>query len=85
MLKSIESLYQHVRNTMVWFVLYFVLQTVIWITLAILILIYPQALFILFSCFFVLLSAISIYFALVAAKYAFRLKKLKDKISLIRK
>lgn len=85
MLKSLNALYGHVRNTLLWFFFYFILQTIIWITLAILILVYPQALFILFSVFFVLFAAISIYFALVTAKYAFKIKKMKDKLSILKK
>ncbi|NQT49425.1 hypothetical protein HQ571_01895 [Candidatus Kuenenbacteria bacterium] len=80
MLKALDNLYHNVRNTLVWLVVYFALQVVLWVALAVLILIYPQALFILFSVFFVLLAALNVYLALIALKYSLRLKKLKDKL-----
>lgn len=78
MLNFLEHLYNHARNTMIWFIVYFVLQTLIWIALGVLVLIYPQTLFILVAVFFVLLAAVNIYLALIFVKFAYKLKKAKD-------
>ena len=78
MLNFLEKFYAHTRNTLVWFVVYFVLQTIIWIALGVLILVFPQTLFILVAIFFVLLAAVNVYFALIFVKYIHRLKKLRQ-------
>ena len=77
----IKSFYDHVRNTLVWFVIYFILQAIIWALLGVLIMLYPQALFTLVIIFFFLLSAVSIYFAVLIARYVLKLKKIKELIS----
>ena len=82
MLNFLEHLYEHARNTLLWFIVYFFLQTLIWIALGILILLYPQTLFILVAVFFVLLAAINIYLSLIFIKFAYRLKKAKDLIKI---
>ncbi len=82
MLNFLENLYHHSRTTLMWFVVYFVIQTVIWISLGVLILLYPQTLFILVALFFVLFSAVNLYFAIVFASYFHKLKKLKTAIRL---
>ncbi len=79
-LNFIKEFYLSVRNTLVWFVVYFMLQALIWAALAVLILVYPQALYVLAAAFFFVLAVVSIYFGCVIIKYARKLKKLKDTI-----
>ena len=81
MLDFLKDFYQNVRNTLVWFVIYFLLQALIWIALAVLIVLYPQALVILASIFFFILSVVSIFLACVVMKYVRKLKKVKDLLS----
>ncbi len=78
MLHLVESLYSHARNTLIWFIIYFVIQMIIWAAMAALILIYPQTLFILVAVFFVLLAALNIYLALIFCKFLYKLKKAKS-------
>ncbi|MBT5337833.1 hypothetical protein HN858_02865 [Candidatus Falkowbacteria bacterium] len=82
MLHFLEKFYQHTRNTLMWFIVYFVLQTVIWIALGVLVLVYPQTLFILFALFFVLIAAVNVYFAILFIHYFTKLKKLKDTLKI---
>jgi len=79
-LEFLQSFYHHMRNALLWFAIYFLLQTIIWIALAILIWYYPQALFILVVIFFCVLAIVSLYFSIVVFKYVYKLKKLKDLI-----
>ncbi|HMB26435.1 MAG TPA: hypothetical protein VKP03_03380 [Patescibacteria group bacterium] len=78
MLNFLENLYQHTRNTLVWFIIYFALQTIIWVALGVLILLHPQTLFILVAVFFVLIAALNLYFGLLFIRYAIKLKKIKS-------
>lgn len=78
MMEFLEGFYQQIRNTLVWFVIYFIIQTVLLVALAILILIYPEALFILVAICFIGLAVVSLYFAAVFIKYTLKLKKIKD-------
>jgi len=77
-LEFLENIYDHIRNTLVWFVVYFLVQAIIWIALAILIWLFPDALFILAIIFFVILALISLYFACMFIKYLRKLGKIKD-------
>jgi len=79
-LNFIKEFYQSVRNTLVWFIVYFFLQAAIWAALAILILVYPQALYVLAAVFFFVLAVVSIYFGAVIIKYTCKLKKIKDTV-----
>ena len=81
MINVLKDFYQNVRNTLVWFVIYFFMQALIWIALAILILVYPQALYVLAAIFFFILSFVSFYFACVVIKYVRKLKNVKDMLS----
>jgi hypothetical protein len=81
MLDFLKDFYLNVRNTLVWFVIYFVLQAVIWVALAILVILYPQALVILAAIFFFILSVVSLFLAFVVIKYVKKLKKVKDLLS----
>jgi len=80
MFQRLHDLYRHLQNTLLWFVVYFVLQTIIWIALAILILFYPQALFVIVVITFALLAVVSFYFALMFIRYSMKLKDLKKLI-----
>jgi len=80
-LNFLKDFYHNVRNTFIWFVVYFFLQAIIWIALAILILVYPQALYVLAAVFFFILAIVSFYFACVVIKYARKIKKLKDALT----
>jgi len=82
MFQFLEKFYEHSRNTLIWFIIYFVLQAVIWIALGILILIYPQTLFLLVSLFFILFAAVNIYFALIFLRYTWKLKQVKDALKI---
>jgi len=55
-LDFLKDFYHNVRNTLIWFVVYFFLQAIIWIVLAVLILLYPQALYVLATVFFFILA-----------------------------
>ncbi|MBI5077608.1 hypothetical protein HZB94_04480 [Candidatus Falkowbacteria bacterium] len=81
MLKFVEHFYHHVRNTIIWFVIYFALQTIIWVALGVVILMYPAALFILVAIFFVLFAAVNLYFMALFIRCAIKLKHLKDLVS----
>lgn len=81
MLDFLKDFYLNVRNTLVWFVIYFVLQAVIWVALAILVILYPQALVLLAAIFFFILSIVSLFLACVVIKYVKKLKKVKDLLS----
>lgn len=81
MLDFLKDFYLNVRNTLVWFVIYFVLQAIIWVALAILVILYPQALVVLAAIFFFVLSVVSIFLACVVIKYVRKLKKVKDLLS----
>lgn len=74
----LKHFYQHVHNSLVWLIVYFAFQTIILVALALLIWIYPQALFILISLLFLLLAVISIFLACIISKYVFKLKKVKN-------
>lgn len=74
----IKEFYLDVRNTLVWFVVYFFLQAIIWIGVAVLIWLYPQTLQVLATIALVVLAVVSLYFGILFAKYAHKLKKLKD-------
>lgn len=76
MLHFVENFYFHVRNTLVWFVVYFFIQAMIWIALGLLIIIYPQALFIIAAAFFVVLAGLNMYFVFLFIRYAMKLKKM---------
>ncbi len=77
-LNFVRDLYHSVRNTLIWFVVYFLLQAIIWVVLAFLILAYPQALRILVATFFFVFAVVSLYFAGIVIKYTRKLKKLKN-------
>jgi len=81
MLKFLEHFYQNIRNTLIWFIVYFALQTIIWSALGAVILLYPAALFILVAIFFVLFAAVNLYFMALFIRYAVKLKNLKDLVS----
>ena len=74
----IEEIYLHLRNTILWFVIYLFLQAILWVALALLIWVYPQALFVLVSVFFVLIALISLYFAFLLIGYLRKLHKIKQ-------
>ena len=80
MFQRLHDLYRHLQNTLMWFVVYFILQTLIWIALATLIWFYPQALFVIVAIMFILLAIISLYFAIMFIRYAVKLKELKKLI-----
>lgn len=77
-LNVLKDFYLHLRNTLVWFVVYFFIQAIIWLGLAALIWIYPQTLAILATIALVVLSVVSIYFGILFTRYACKLKKIKD-------
>jgi len=79
-MELIEHLYHHVRNSLLWLTVYFFLQFGILIALAVLIWLYPQALFLLAVIFFCLLGAVSLYFAIIVLRYVLKVKKLHDLI-----
>lgn len=81
MMNILKDFYQNVRNTMVWFVVYFILQAAIWVALAVLVLIYPQFLTILAAIFFFVIAVVSLYFGCVIIKYVRKLKNVKDMIT----
>ena len=81
MLNIFQGLHAHIRNTLVWFIVYFIMQTIIWAAMAVLVILYPQTLFILVSVFFILLAALNIYLILIFARYLWKLRKLKNKLS----
>ncbi|MFH1766700.1 MAG: hypothetical protein ABH826_01250 [Patescibacteria group bacterium] len=81
-LNFIKDLYNYIRKSMMWVIVYFVAQTLIWVLLAILVLLYPDTLRILAVVFFFVLAAISFYFIILVSKYARKFKKLKDLLSL---
>lgn len=81
MLKFLEHFYHHIRNTVIWFIIYFALQMIIWVALGVMILIYPATLFLLVAIFFVLFAAVNLYFMALFIRYAIKLKHLKDLIS----
>jgi hypothetical protein len=66
---------------LIWFIVYFALQTIIWSALGVVILLYPAALFILVAIFFVLFAAVNLYFMALFIRYAVKLKNLKDLVS----
>jgi hypothetical protein len=66
---------------LIWFIVYFALQTIIWSALGAVILLYPAALFILVAIFFVLFAAVNLYFMALFIRYAVKLKNLKDLVS----
>jgi hypothetical protein len=76
----LKEFYDHVRSTLVWAVVYLVAQTLIWVTLGILVLIYPEALAVLFGIFFLILAAVTCYVAIVVGGYLRKLKKIKNLI-----
>ncbi len=78
MIAFLENLYAHARNTLVWFIVYFILQAIIWTVMGVLVLIYPQILFVLMAIFFVLFGALNLYFMLIFIGYALKLKRIKD-------
>ncbi|MFH0780299.1 MAG: hypothetical protein V1928_05645 [Parcubacteria group bacterium] len=77
----LKHFYHHVRGTLIWFVVYFFLHAIIWSTLGVLIWLYPQALFVLASLFFFIITIVSLYFAILFIRYALKLKKIKDLLS----
>ncbi|MFA6537448.1 MAG: hypothetical protein WCT18_03545 [Patescibacteria group bacterium] len=77
MFNFLEQFHQSVRNTIIWFIVYFVLQAIVWLTMGILILIYPQTLFILVAIFFVIFAALNLYFMLIFIRYAIKLHRIK--------
>ena len=77
-LEFLENIYDHIRNTLVWFIVYFILQAFIWAVLAILIWIYPQALFVLVSIFFFVIAIVSLYFAIMFIGYLKKVRKFKN-------
>jgi hypothetical protein len=80
-LNFLKDFYQSVRNTLVWFVVYFLLQAIIWIALGVLILVYPQALYVLAAIFFFVLAVVSIYVGFMISRYVRKLKKIKSMLS----
>ncbi|MBU1132632.1 hypothetical protein KKC32_05320 [Patescibacteria group bacterium] len=76
----LREFYHNVRNTFIWILLYFIVQALIWLALAVLVFMYPESLAILFGVFFVILSVVCIYSAILVSRYAMKLKALKDMI-----
>jgi len=58
-------------------VVYFFIQALIWVALALLIWMYPSALFMLVVIFFSLLALISLYFAFMLMGYLKKLHQIK--------
>ncbi|MEK7511950.1 MAG: hypothetical protein AAB575_02945 [Patescibacteria group bacterium] len=57
------------------------MQTIIWAAMAVLVILYPETLFILVSVFFILLAALNIYLILIFCNYLFKLRKFKKLLS----
>lgn len=79
-LNVIKEFYLQVRNSLVGLLVFFVLQGLILIALSVLIFLYPESLTILFGVFFGALALVSLYVAIMIARYTFKLKKLKEDI-----
>ncbi len=80
-LNVLKDFYLQLRNTMIWFVVYFFLQTLIWIAVAILIWLYPQTINVLATIALAILAVVSFYFGVLFTRYVLKLKKLKDVVS----
>lgn len=78
-LKFLEDFYKSIRKTMVSLIAYFVLQTIFWILLGVLIVAYPYSLNIIFTIFFIVIGIVSLYFAILITGYLNKMKKIKDK------
>ena len=80
-LNVLKDFYQQVRNTLVWFVVYFFAQAIIWITVAILVWLYPQTINVLATIALAVLAFISVYFGILFTRIVLKLKDLKDAIT----
>jgi hypothetical protein len=77
MLEFLDKFYRHIRNALLWFAIYFIVQALIWVALAILIWFYPQSLFLLVVIFFSVLALVSLYFGVVFLGFLLKVKKIK--------
>jgi hypothetical protein len=77
----LKDFYLQVRNTLVWFVVYFFAQAIIWITVAVLIWLYPQTINVLATIALAVLSLVSVYFGILFTRMVLKLKDLKDAIT----
>ena len=80
-LNVLKDFYLQVRNTLIWFVVYFFLQAIIWIAVAICVWVYPQTINVLATIALAVLAITSIYFGILFTRMVLKLKKIKDVIS----
>lgn len=77
----LKDFYESVRNSMAYTMMYFILMSIAWILLAVLIVLYPQALVLIFATVFSVFALIGFYFAFMVGKYLMKLKQIKDKVT----
>jgi hypothetical protein len=75
---TLDKIYHFVRRLMFEFLIYFLLQSLLLIVLAIIILIFPYSLNVLVSLFFLVSALIGIYVVIRVAILFHKIKKLKD-------
>jgi len=76
----LKDFYENIRNSLLGIMVYFILQSLVWIALAILIIMYPQSLMIIFAVVFCVFALLGFYFAFIFARYLSKLKKIKDAV-----
>jgi uncharacterized membrane protein HdeD (DUF308 family) len=79
-MEALQNIYKNLRNSLMSIFLYFLLQTILFVTLAILIVVYPFALVLFFAMFLIVLAIISLIIAIKVKKYHGGLKKVKEMI-----
>lgn len=73
--------YQHVRDSLLWLVVYFIMQALIWIGFGIIIWLYPQALKVFVCAALAVLTITSLYLAAIVGHYVWKLKRIKNLIT----
>jgi hypothetical protein len=75
---KLDQLYRFIRKLLFEVLLYFVLQSLLLIVLAVVIVLYPYALNLMVSLFFVIMAAIGLYVAIRIGILFHKVKKVKD-------
>lgn len=77
-MEALQNIYKNLRSSLLNLCIYFLLQAILFVLLAVLIVIYPFAAVLLFSLFLITLAIISLVVAIKVKKYHGGLRRIKE-------
>lgn len=79
-MEGLQGIYKSLRNALLSIFIYFILQAILLLAIGVLIVVYPFALIVLVSLFFLILAIMSLVIAWKVKCYHGRLKKIKEAV-----